>query len=119
MKSSDETINPIFSELLYGASFARNLFDSGSVKYRLSPGDAIAFNNEVLHKSNKFFSGHHPSRRSFLMRFTDVSPLYNKVNSDKTGGDVSVMVNRIADGDGQKFKAEPRTVIHTQPGGQD
>lgn len=107
----------LFSESLYISGFARNLFDSESVKYRLSPGDAIAFDKDVFHKSNKFLSGPQPSRRSFVMRFIDVSSRYNKVNSDKTGGDVSVLVNRIADGDGQKFNTELGTVIRTQSGG--
>ena len=34
--------------LFYISGFARNLFDSESVRYRLAPGDAIAFDKDVL-----------------------------------------------------------------------
>ncbi|MBN0864389.1 hypothetical protein JTL79_36495, partial [Pseudomonas aeruginosa] len=95
------------------SGFARNLFDSESVRYRLAPGDAIAFDKDVFHKSNRFLPGPQLSRRAFVMRFIDVKSRYNQVNSDKTGGDVSVLVNKMIAGNGNHFDIQKGTVIRT------
>ncbi|ELI8936050.1 hypothetical protein RSM48_003298 [Klebsiella pneumoniae] len=108
-----EKIPHLFSESLYISGFARNLYDSESVRYRLAPGDAIAFDKDVFHKSNRFLPGPQLSRRAFVMRFIDVKSRYNQVNSDKTGGDVSVLVNKMIAGNGNHFDIQKGTVIRT------
>lgn len=47
------------------------------------------------------------------MRFIDVNSRYNQVNSDKTGDDVSVLVNKMIVGNGNHFDIQKGTVIRT------
>lgn len=47
------------------------------------------------------------------MRFIDVNSRYNQVNSDKTGGDVSVLVNKMIAGNGKHFDIQKGTVVRT------
>ncbi|MBZ7102817.1 hypothetical protein [Klebsiella michiganensis] len=83
------------------------------MRYRLAPGDAIAFDKDVFHKSNRFLPDPQLSRHAFVMRFIDVNSRYNQVNSDKTGDDVSVLVNKMIVGNGNHFDIQKGTVIRT------
>ena len=104
----------LFSESLYISGFARNLFDSEGVKYKLEPGDAIVFDKDTFHKSNKFHSGPQASRRAFVLRFVGTNARYNEVNAKKTAGDLSVLVNRIARSNGKTFDLVKALVVRVK-----